>query len=66
MDFIINGTGYHLTQAQVEERMRTVEPEPGRTGRYHFVEVGGREYPMTQVLPLVLGLSRADVTTYRA
>ncbi len=66
MDFIISGAGYHLTREQVEERMSGIEPELGRTGRRHFVEIADREYPITQVLPIMLGISKADVTTYRA
>ncbi len=63
MEFTLGGKRYDLTRQQVEERMRGVEPEPGRR---HFVEVGGREYPMKQVFAQCLGLSRLDFTTAQA
>ncbi len=66
MEFTIGRKTYSLTSEQVETCMRDVTPEGGRSGRRHFVVIGKREYPITQVLPEVLGLSRADVTTYRA
>ena len=66
MEFTIGRKAYTLTREQVEMYMRGVSPEGGRSGRRHFVVIGKREYPITQILPEVLGLSRADVTTYRA
>lgn len=63
MDFVLGGTRYSLTRQQVEERLRGVDPEPGRQ---HFVEVQGREYPVKQVLATALGLSRLDFTTQQA
>jgi hypothetical protein len=63
MDFVLGGRRYSITKEQVEDRMRGVEPEPGRQ---HFVEVNGLEYPVKQVLALVLGLSRLDFTTQTA
>lgn len=66
MDFTINGKGYTLTKEQIEDRMKDVEPAAGRSGRRHFVDIGDQEFPVTQVLPTVLGLSKADLTTFRS
>ena len=63
MDFVLGGKRYSVTKEQIDDKMRGVEPEPGRQ---HFVEVNGLEYPVKQVLAHALGLSRLDFTTQTA
>lgn len=63
MQFTIGGNSYDLTRQQVEEHLRNVEPE---SGRQHFVEVNGRQFPVKQVLTVALGLSKLDFTTQQA
>ena len=60
---VLNGREYALEEQQVVRTLAHVEPEPVRD---HYVVVEGRRFPPKQVLSLVLGIDRADFTTYQA
>lgn len=63
MEFTLKGQRYDLDRRKVEDRMRDVAPE---LGRRHYVEIGGRRYPVKQVLGDVLSMTRLDFTTQDA
>lgn len=60
MEFTINGQLLELQREQVEGAMREVDPE---TIRQHAVEIGGRLFPVKQVLSCATGLDRLDFTS---
>jgi len=59
----MNGQLLDLQPKQVEAAMREVDPE---TIRQHAVEVGGRLFPVKQVLARATGLDRLDFTSAQA
>jgi 5-methylcytosine-specific restriction protein B len=59
----MNGQLLELEAQQVEADMHGVDPE---TVRLHAVEVGGRLYPVKQVLARATGLDRLDFTSAQA
>ena len=63
MEFTMSGQQLVLTPEQVEAAMSGVDPE---TIRQHVVEVGGRSYPVKQVLACATGLDRLDFTSAQA
>ena len=60
---VINGREYALDESDAARRVAATEPEPVRD---HFVVVSGRRYPPKQALSSLLGIDRADFTTYQA
>ena len=60
---VINGREYVLDDAEALRRLSALEPEPVRD---HYVVVRGRRMPPKQALAALLGLDRADFTTYQA
>lgn len=60
---VLNGREYALEEHEVVRTLAHVEPEPVRD---HYVVIEGRRFPPKQVLSVVLGLDRADFTTYQA
>jgi 5-methylcytosine-specific restriction protein B len=63
MQFTINGARYDLTREGVESVLATLEPASVHT---YSVEVGGRRFPVKQVLADVTGLSTTDFDSTRA
>lgn len=59
----INGRVFRLDRDEVVRKMRRVEPEAVRD---HGVSIGGREYPVKQVIAAVTGLDRLDFQTMQA
>ncbi len=59
----LSGEAYSLTHEQVTDAMRDVLPEPIQK---HIVVIGGRDYPIEQVLAQVLHLSKLDFNTVQA
>ncbi|KQQ05897.1 MULTISPECIES: AAA family ATPase [unclassified Rathayibacter] len=57
MQFTIKGTTYELTRQQVEGILATTPPDEVST---YFMEVGGRRYPVKQVLAEATDLSKRD------
>ena len=64
MKVVIRGKFYNITKEKVEENLRGIEPEEGKTK--YFVEIGGTEFPIKQVLSRTLNLSKATFTTQHA
>lgn len=61
IQFTLRGKSYTLSRKEVLAAMKGVEPERIRS---HAVEVGGREFPVKQVIDKVLkGVDRLDVTS---
>jgi hypothetical protein len=55
MRFIVGGQSLELTQQQVEQALRGVEPEQIRS---HAIEVDGRKFPVKQAFALATGRDR--------
>lgn len=64
MKVVIRGKFYNITKEKVEETLRGIEPEEGKAK--YFVEIGGTEFPIKQVLSRTLNLSKATFTTQHA
>ena len=64
MRVIIRGRPYNITKEDVEEKLKDIEPEEGRAK--YFVEIGGKEFPIKQVLTQTLGLSKLAFTSQDA
>ncbi len=64
MKVVIRGKFYNITKEKVEENLRGIEPEEGKTK--YFVEIGGTKFPIKQVLSRTLNLSKATFTTQHA
>jgi len=60
----ILGKFYSITKEKVEENLRGIEPEEGKAK--YFVEIGGTEFPIKQVLSRTLNFSKATFTTQHA
>lgn len=63
MQFGLAGRQFEIDRVQVEAGLRGVQPEAVRT---HGVRIGGKLYPVKQVLARVTGLSRADFNSHQA
>lgn len=61
--FTIGGTQFELSREDVEQRLRTVVPEPVRE---LFVEVNGNQFPVKQALAEAAGLQRGNFTSHDA
>jgi hypothetical protein len=59
----VGGRPFDFSKAEIERRMRGVQPEPIRE---HLVEVLGTAYPPKQVLSTVTGWERTSFTTMEA
>ena len=55
---------YHIDKEDVEKKLTAVEPQEGRA-RY-FVEIGGKQFPIKQVLSEALNLLKPAFTTQEA
>jgi len=64
MKVTIRGKFYNITKEKVEENLRGIEPEEGKAK--YFVEIGGKEFPIKQVLSRTLNLSKAIFNTQHA
>lgn len=63
MRFVIRGKEYEITQEDILERMRDVEPKEIRK---YYVEVSGREYPIKQVISKALNVEPIAFTSMDA
>jgi len=52
-----------MSKADVEEELAGHDPEPITK---YFVNIGGKEYPIKQVVSLLFGKSKMDFTTQEA
>lgn len=59
----VGGRSFDFSKAEIERRMRGVQPEPIRE---HLVEVRDTVYPPKQVLARVTGWDRTSFTTMEA
>lgn len=60
---VLNGAEFTLDSDRASEAMEGIAAEPVRD---HYVVVRGRRFPPKQVLAVLLGVDRADFTTYQA
>jgi len=65
MRITIRGKIYSIGREEVEEKLRAVEPEEERRARY-FVEIGGKKFPIKQVLNQTLNLPKLAFTSQDA
>lgn len=65
MRITIRGKTYSVSKEEVEEKLRAVEPEEERGARY-FVEIGGKKFPIKQVLSQTLNLRKLAFTSQDA
>ena len=65
MRITIRGKTYTVSKEEVEEKLRDVEPEEERRARY-FIEIGGKEFPIKQVLNQTLNLPKLAFTSQDA
>lgn len=63
MEFILSGRKFSVTAGEVERKMQGREPEVVHT---HAVKIGGRRYPVKQVMSVITGLSKADFNSHQA
>ncbi|MCR4403354.1 MAG: hypothetical protein NUW12_11385 [Firmicutes bacterium] len=63
MQFVIRGTVFNLSMADVEEKLEYVEPE-GKSK--YLVRVNGKAYPIKQVISQVTGLPPIGFTSQDA
>lgn len=61
--FQVRGRQFLIAKSEVEARLASVEPQPVTT---HFVLVGGRRYPVRQVLAEITGLPSVAIATSHA
>lgn len=66
MEFMIRSFSYRITRDDVLSATRHVLPGPAGRRHNHFVTVHGREYPVKQVLRLVIGQPRTGFHTRHA
>ena len=59
MRFVIRGTSFSMTPADVLEAARGAEPQPVDGRHRYFVRLHERRYPIKQILRLVTGLPAA-------
>ena len=62
MRIILRGKAYDITRQDIEAKLRAISPEVGGKVKY-FVKIGGKQFPVKQVLSQVLNLPRAGFTT---
>jgi len=65
MRITIRSKTYDISKEETEGKLRAVEPEEEKRAKY-FVEIGGTEFPIKQVLSRTLNLSKATFTTQHA
>lgn len=63
MQFTIAGKRVILTRQKIESKMRGILPEQVRK---HWVRLGGKRYPVKQVIAGTANLSRADINSHEA
>ena len=64
--FTVRGKVFDISKEDVINAVRGVEPEPLIGKRKYYVEIDGKEYPIKQVVGLVLGLPRIAFTAMDA
>ena len=64
--FVIRGRVYDIRRDDVVKAVEGVEPEPMSGKRKYYVEIGGKRYPIKQVVALVTGLPRIAFTAMDA
>lgn len=62
-NFIVGGTGFSLSQEEIERKLKGVQPEEIRQ---YFVTVSGRNFPVKQAVEVATGLLRSGFTTQDA
>lgn len=65
MQVILRGRAYDITREDIEAKLRAIPPEVGGKVKY-FAEIGGKQFPVKQVLGQVLNLPRAGFTSQDA
>ena len=60
----ILGKSYKITKVDIEQSLRDIEPEEGKAK--YFVEIGGKKYPIKQVLSQTLNLAKVAFTSQQA
>ncbi len=60
----ILGKFYNITKEKVEENLRDIEPEEGKAK--YFVEIGGKKYPVKQVISQTLNVAKVAFTSQQA
>ena len=64
MRITIRSKTYNISKEEVEENLRDIEPEEGKAK--YFVEIGGKEFPIKQVLNQTLNLPKLAFTSQDA
>ncbi len=64
MRAVIRGVTYNSTKEDIEESLKGIKPEK-RLAKY-FVEVGGKKYPIKQVITQTLNFAKVAFTSQDA
>lgn len=65
MRIILRGKAYDISRQDIETKLRTISPQVEAKVKY-FVEIGGKQFPVKQVLSRVLNLPRAGFASQDA
>ena len=65
MRIILRGKAYDITGQDIEAKLRAIPPEIEGKVKY-FVEIGGKQFPVKQVLSRVLNVPKAGFTSQDA
>jgi hypothetical protein len=60
--FAIGGKKFDISRRDVENVLKSLEPEPLKGRTKYYIEYDGRRYPIKQVLAAVTGLPRVSFT----
>ncbi len=64
MRVTLSGLVFNITKEDVGKKLRGIQPEEGRAK--YFAEVGGKKYPVKQVISQTLNLARVAITSQQA
>ena len=65
MRVILRGKTYDITREDIEAKLRAISPKVEAKVKY-FVEIGGKQFPVKQVIGEVLNLPRAGFASQDA
>lgn len=65
MKVIIRSKTFNITSQEVKDKLKAVKPEVEGKARY-YIQIGGKQFPVKQVLGQTLNLPKAGFTTQDA